>query len=204
MVFDKDAIKIFTVDIECTAENGFPDVENPTEELLAITVKNQSNKQIITWGTGEFKTDRSDVTYIKCKNEKSLIMEFMKFWIKNYPDVITGWNTKFFDIPYLFNRIRNLVDEKVLKRFSPWNLVERETIVVIGRPQTYYAIFGISMLDYLDLYKWFIPTRQESYRLDFIGELELGRGKDDAGYDTFKDWYTKDFQSFVDYNIQDV
>ena len=65
MQFDKDAIKIFTVDIECTAENGFPDVENPTEELLAITVKNQSNKQIITWGTGEFKTDRSDVTYIK-------------------------------------------------------------------------------------------------------------------------------------------
>ena len=61
------------------------------------TVKNQSNKQIITWGTGEFKTDRSDVTYIRCKSEKSLIMEFMKFWIKNYPDVITGWNTKFFD-----------------------------------------------------------------------------------------------------------
>ena len=98
--FSKEAIKIFTVDIECSAENGFPDVENPTEELLAITVKNQSNKQIITWGTGEFKTDRTDVTYIRCKSEKSLIMEFMKFWIKNYPDIITGWNTKFFDIPY--------------------------------------------------------------------------------------------------------
>ena len=204
MVFDKDAIKIFTVDIECTAENGFPDVENPTEELLAITVKNQSNKQIITWGVGEFKTDRSDVTYIKCKNEKSLIMEFMKFWIKNYPDVITGWNTKFFDIPYLFNRIRNLVDEKVLKRFSPWNLVERETIVVRGRPQTYYAIFGISMLDYLDLYQKFIPTRQESYKLDYIGKVELGLQKDENPYDTFRDWYTKDYQSFIDYNIKDV
>ena len=115
--FDKDAIKIFTVDIECSAESGFPAVENPIEELLAITVKNQSNKQIITWGTGEFKTDRPDVTYISCKSEKSLIMEFMKFWIKNYPDVITGWNTKFFDIPYLFIRIRNLLDEKELKRF---------------------------------------------------------------------------------------
>ena len=204
MVFDKDAIKIFTVDIECTAENGFPDVENPIEELLAITVKNQSNKQIITWGTGEFKTDRSDVTYIKCKNEKSLIMEFMKFWIKNYPDVITGWNTKFFDIPYLFNRIRNLVDEKVLKRFSPWNLVERETIVVRGRPQTYYAIFGISMLDYLDLYQKFIPTKQESYKLDYIGKVELGLQKDENPYDTFRDWYTKDYQSFIDYNIKDV
>src|SRR6056300_1497398 len=79
MQFDKDQIKIFTVDIECSAENGFPDIENPTEELLAITVKNQSNKQIITWGTGEFKTDRPDITYIRCKSEKSLIMEFMKF-----------------------------------------------------------------------------------------------------------------------------
>jgi DNA polymerase elongation subunit (family B) len=202
--FDKDLIKIFTVDIECSAENGFPDIENPVEELLAITVKNQSNKQIITWGTGEYKTDRPDITYIRCKSEKSLIMEFMKFWIKNYPDVITGWNTKFFDIPYLFNRIRNLVDEKILKRFSPWNLVERETIFVRGRPQTHYNIFGISMLDYLDLYQKFIPARQESYKLDYIGKVELGKGKDEMPYDTFREWYTKDFQSFIDYNIQDV
>jgi DNA polymerase elongation subunit (family B) len=204
MVFDKDVIKIFTVDIECTAENGFPDVENPIEELLAITVKNQSNKQIITWGTGEFKTDRSDVTYVRCKNEKSLIMEFMKFWIKNYPDVITGWNTKFFDIPYLFNRIRNLTDEKVLNKFSPWNMVQQETIVVRGRPQISYNIFGISMLDYLDLYQKFIPTKQESYKLDYIGKVELGLQKDENPYDTFRDWYTKDYQSFIDYNIKDV
>jgi DNA polymerase elongation subunit (family B) len=204
MQFSKEFIKIFTVDIECSAENGFPDVENPTEEILAVTVKNQSNKQIITWGTGEFKTDRPDVTYIRCKSEKSLIMEFMKFWIKNYPDIITGWNTKFFDIPYLMNRICHIVDEKVIKRFSPWNLVERESIVVRGRPQTHYNIFGIVMLDYLDLYKKFIPTRQESYKLDYIGKVELGKGKDEMPYDTFREWYTKDFQSFIDYNIQDV
>ena len=202
--FDKDAIKIFTVDIECSAENGFPDVENPTEELLAITVKNQSNKQIITWGIGDFKTNRSDVTYVRCKNEKSLIMEFMKFWTKNYPDVITGWNTKFFDIPYLFNRIRNLTDEKVLNKFSPWNMVQQETIVVRGRPQISYSIFGISMLDYLDLYQKFIPTKQESYKLDYIGKVELGLQKDENPYDTFRDWYTKDYQSFIDYNIKDV
>ncbi len=204
MQFSKDHIKIFTLDIECGAENGFPDVENPIEELLAITVKNQSNKQIITWGTGEFKTDRTDVTYVRCKSEKSLIMEFMKFWMKNYPDVITGWNTKFFDLPYLLNRIISLTDEKVIKRFSPWNLVEREQIVVRGRPQTSYNIFGVVMLDYLDLYKKFIPARQESYKLDYIGKVELGKGKDEMPYDTFREWYTKDFQSFIDYNIQDV
>ena len=63
--WDKDNIKIFTLDIETTCEGGFPDVENPIEELLCITVKNQSNKQIITWGVGDFVTDRTDVTYIK-------------------------------------------------------------------------------------------------------------------------------------------
>ena len=202
--YSKDHIKIFTVDIECACENGFPDVENPVEELLAITVKNQSNKQIITWGRGEFKTDRSDVTYIRCKTEKSLIMEFMKFWIKNYPDIITGWNTKFFDIPYLMGRICRIVDEKVIKRFSPWNLVEKESIVLRGRPQTHYNIFGVVMLDYLDLYKKFIPARQESYKLNYIGKVELGIQKDENPYETFRDWYTKDFQSFIDYNIKDV
>src|SRR6056300_678933 len=202
--WDKDNIKIFTLDIETTCEGGFPDVEDPQEQLLCITVKNQSNKQIITWGVGDFHTDRPDVTYIKCKDEKQLMFEFMKFWIKNYPDVITGWNTKFFDLPYLMNRIKLIAGDKVANRMSPWNLINREEIHERGRPQTIYQLYGIVNLDYLDLYKWFIPARQESYKLDFIGELELGRGKDDAGYDTFKDWYTKDFQSFVDYNIQDV
>jgi len=202
--WDKKFIKIFTLDIETSCESGFPDVQNPIEEILCITVKNQSNKQILTWGTGEYKTDRTDITYVRCKSEKELMFEFMKFWIKNYPDVTTGWNTKFFDIPYLLSRIILIAGEKVAQKISPWNLIQKEEILVRGRPQTVYNILGITNLDYLDLYQWFIPTRQESYKLDFIGELELGRGKDEMKHDTFKDWYTKDFQSFIDYNIQDV
>jgi DNA polymerase elongation subunit (family B) len=202
--WDKKFIKIFTLDIETTCENGFPDVEKPTEEILCITVKNQSNKQILTWGVGDYKTDRADITYVKCKDEKHLMLEFMKFWIKNHPDVITGWNTKFFDLPYLMNRIILIAGEKVAQKMSPWNLFQKEEVMVRGRPKTVYSIHGITNLDYLDLYQWFIPTRQESYKLDFIGELELGRGKDEMKHDTFKDWYTNDFQSFIDYNIQDV
>ena len=202
--WSKEFIKIFTLDIETSCENGFPDVENPIEELLCITVKNQTNKQIITWGVGDFKTDRTDITYVKCKNEKELIFEFMKFWLKNHPDIITGWNTKFFDLPYLMNRIKLIAGDKVASRMSPWNLIQREEIQVRGRTQTVYTLYGITNLDYLDLYKWFIPQRQESYKLDFIGQLELGRGKDEMPYPTFKEWYEKDFQSFVDYNIQDV
>ena len=202
--WSKELIKIFTLDIECTCENGFPEVNNPVEELLCITVKNQSNKQLITWGVGEFKTLRTDVTYIKCTDERHLIMEFMKFWLKNYPDVITGWNTKFFDLPYLMNRIQLVAGAKVASRMSPWNLIHKEEIIIRGRPNTYYSLFGIAMLDYLDLYKWFIPVRQESYRLSFIGETELGETKVENPYPTFKDFYTKDFQKFVEYNIQDV
>ena len=202
--WDKKYIKIFTIDIETTCEDGFPDVENPIEELLCITVKNQSNKQILTWGTGEYKTDRPDVTYVRCKDEKHLLMEFMKFWLKNYPDVITGWNTKFFDLPYLMNRIKLITNEKVANKMSPWNMIEKNEIMVRGRPQTTYSLKGIVMLDYLDCYRWFIPTRQESYKLDYIGEIELGQKKHENPYETFKQFYTIDFQKFIDYNIQDV
>ena len=132
-------------------------------------------------------------------------MEFFKFWTKNYPDIITGWNTKFFDLPYLCNRIKYLVGDKVINKLSPWGLIEQEQITVRGRAQTAYDIKGITMLDYLDLYKKFISIRQESYKLDYIAKVELGGdGKDTNPYDTFREWYTNDFQSFVDYNIKDV
>ncbi len=202
--WSKDLIKIFTVDIETTCEGGFPDVENPVEELLCITVKNQSNKQIITWGIGEYKNDRPDVTYVYCKHEKELVFQFMKFWIKNHPDVVTGWNCKFFDMPYLINRIKMIAGDEVANKMSPWNITEAKEVKTQGRVQTVYDIKGIAVLDYLDLYKWFIPTRQESYKLDFIGELELSQPKNENPYGTFKEFYEKDFAKFVDYNIQDV
>jgi len=202
--WSKDLIKIFTLDIETTCEGGFPDVNNPVEEIICLTVKNQSNKQILTWGVGEFKTDRTDITYVQCANEKQLLFEFLKFWIKNHPDVITGWNTKFFDLPYLMNRIKMVADEETANRMSPWKIANEREIYVQGRRQIYYELYGTVMLDYLDLYKWFIPTRQESYKLDHIGEVELGQNKNDNPFDTFKEFYEKDFQKFIDYNIQDV
>tara|TARA_B100000497_G_scaffold40240_1_gene46857 strand:- start:1826 stop:4315 length:2490 start_codon:yes stop_codon:yes gene_type:complete len=202
--WDKKYIKIFTIDIETTVTDGFPDVENPTEEIICITVKNQTNKQILTWAIGDYKTDRTDISFIKCKNENVLLMEFMKFWLKNYPDVVTGWNTKFFDLPYLMNRIKLVAGEKVANKMSPWGMIEKIEIMVRGRPQTTYTLKGTVMLDYLDLYRWFIPTRQESYKLDYIGEVELGQNKNVNPYSTFREFYEKDFQKFIDYNIQDV
>ena len=199
-----ESILIATIDIEVACENGFPNPQDAIEPLLSITVKNHSNKQIFVWGVGDYKTHRNDVAYVKCDNEKELIFEFLKFWQMNQPDVITGWNTEFFDIPYLCNRIKKLCGEDDLKKLSPWGSVSSKTIYSMGRTHQVYDIQGIAALDYFDLYRKFTYTNQESYRLDHIAFVELGERKDGNPYDTFRDWYTNDFQSFIDYNITDV
>ena len=202
--FDKDKILITTIDIEVACENGFPNPDIADEELLSITLKNQQNKEIIVFGLHEYKSTRKDVTYIKCNNEKDLLYEFLNFWSSNYPDIITGWNTEFFDIPYLVNRIKNVLGEDDAKRLSPWKSVHSKEVYQMGRTQMVYDIQGIAALDYFDLYRKFTYTNQESYRLDHIAEIELGETKSDNPHDTFRDWYTKDHQSFIDYNIKDV
>jgi len=117
--WDIDQILIVTMDIEVQCENGFPNPRDAAEPLLSITIKNHQNKHIMVWGIGEFKNNRDDVGYVECRDEKHLIQEFLSFWEKNQPDVITGWNTEFFDIPYLHNRIVKLYDDKEVKRLSP-------------------------------------------------------------------------------------
>ena len=202
--WNKDYIKIFTLDIETTCEDGFPDPDTAKENIICITVKNHSNKQILTWGTGDFISKKTNVTYVKCQNEKHMLLEFLKFWCKNHPDIVTGWNVKFFDIPYVMNRMRFIFDNDTINKMSPWNYVNADRIQLGKKNQQYWNILGVSVLDYFDLYKKFTYVRQESYRLNYIAKVELGESKLENPYETFKDFYTKDYQKFVEYNIQDV
>jgi len=204
MRWNKDYIKIFTLDIETECENGFPDPDTAKETVICITVKNHTNKQILTWGTGDFISKKSNVTYIKCQNEKHLLLEFIKFWCKNHPDIVTGWNVKFFDIPYLMNRMRFLFDNDTINKMSPWNYVNADRVQMGNKNSQFWNILGVSVLDYFDLYRKFTYVRQESYKLNYIAKVELGEQKLDNPYETFKDFYTKDYQRFVEYNIQDV
>ena len=80
----------------------------------------------------------------------------------------------------------------------------RQNTVWSKKNQQYWNILGVSVLDYFDLYKKFTYVRQESYKLNYIAKVELGESKLDNPYETFKDFYTKDYQRFVEYNIQDV
>ena len=202
--WDTDNILIVTIDIETECENGFPDPKLAEEPLISITLKNHQTKKIVVWGVGKFVNNRDDVTYVECKTEKELVQEFLVFWQDYYPDIITGWNTEFFDIPYICNRIKNLFGEDEVKRLSPWRNVFSKNVFSMGRDHQIYEIQGVAALDYFDLYRKFTYTNQESYRLDHIAYVELGERKDGNPYETFREWYQKDYQSFIEYNITDV
>ena len=197
-------ILVVTIDIEVASENGFPKVEDSSEELLSITIKNHQSKQIVVFGVGDYTNSREDVHYVKCVSEDELLEKFLKFWETHKPDVITGWNSKFYDLPYLIHRIKYRFGEDAVKRLSVWKTVYKDSVYIQGKEHICYNVFGLEQLDYLDLYRKFTYSSQESYRLDHIAFVELGERKDPNPYDTFREWYTKDFQSFIDYNIQDV
>ena len=203
--FDIKKIKLTTIDIEVSAEEGFPDTESCSEEILTITVQDYCTKKIITWGVKPFNNKQENVTYIECFSERHLLDMFLDWWIENTPEVVTGWNIQFYDIPYICGRLEKVLGEKRMKRMSPWGLVRMKEVFVAGRKQISYEVSGITQLDYLDLYKKFTYKAQESYRLDYIAEVELGQKKlDHSEFDTFKDFYTQNWQKFVEYNIVDV
>ena len=205
--FDVSKIKITTIDIEVKSENGFPDVESAAEELLLITLQDYNTKQIRTWGLGPFNNKQENVIYKSFRTEYELLSDFINWWMieENTPEVITGWNSTLYDIPYLCRRLDRILGEKLMRRMSPWGLVTEREIHIMGRKHITYDVGGVCQLDYLDLYKKFTYKAQESYRLDYIASVELGQKKlDHSEFDTFKDFYTKGWQKFVEYNIIDV
>ena len=203
--YDINKIKLWSLDIETASENGFPVPELAEEEVLLITLKNYKSKKLITFGSRPYTPTRDDVTYVLCQNEHDLLMTFIAWWCEIQPEVITGWNVDAFDITYLCNRIQKVCGEHNQKKLSPWGLVSSDTKDIKGKPVQVYDLAGVSVLDYLDVYKKFTYTNRESYRLDVIAELELGQKKlDHSEFDSFKEFYTKDWKKFVDYNLVDV
>jgi DNA polymerase elongation subunit (family B) len=204
--FDISKINLITIDIETKAEYGFPDVESTSEEVLLITIQDFNTKQIITWGVGPFNNKQENVDYRQFPDEYSMLSAWIQWWIENTPDVVTGWNCEFFDLPYLAGRLNRVLGEKLMRRLSPWGLVTQQEVFVQGRKNFCVDVGGVAILDYMRLYRWSPGTpNQESFRLDYIAQQELGQQKlDHSEFDTFKDFYTHGWQKFVEYNIVDV
>jgi DNA polymerase elongation subunit (family B) len=197
-------LKICILDIEVDSSNGFPTPDRAASPVTSIAIKDLHSGEYNIWGYGDYETDNSKVNYIQVDTEEEMFVSFLDYWSNNYPDIITGWNTTFFDIPYIIRRALALGMEREIKKISPWGNYWMKKVSLGSRVDTKYTISGIDNLDYLEVYKKFTYNEKENYRLEFISNLELGYGKTDGGHHTgFTLWKT-DHQKFIDYNIGDV
>ncbi len=201
--WDSTKINIYNIDIETSIDNGFPDIRTANSAITSITIYSSLQDKYYAFGTGDYIPDQPDksISYFKCDNEHEMMEVFLNWWKDNIPDIITGWNCKFFDIPYIVNRLEFLgLSSKLL---SPIKNIYEKNIRIAGRENQTYSITGVSVLDYIDLYKKYTYKVRESYRLDYIGKVELGLQKDQdeiPGYELYK----TDYQKFINYNIRDV
>lgn len=196
------AIKTLIIDIEVAASEGFPSIADATEEILLITVLNKQNDHITTWG--RYPTD-IDTEYRCFEDEKALLKDFILWWAgTRHPDVVTGWNSEGFDVPYLLNRIERLFGDAYVQALSPWKRVSTRHVNIKGRETELKNLTGIAQLDYMDMYKKFVPQGRESFSLDYISGYELGEQKVEHPYSSFQEFYTEDWDLFVQYNVQDV
>ena len=203
--YDFDKVLIGVVDIEVGSENGFPDPYEANEPITAICIK-YINGTTFVFGCGDYEV-QGDEVYFKCKDEWTLCKKFIQQWGHMTPDVLTGWNTKFFDIPYLINRFRKILGEEETKLLSPWKYIGSRQTIINGRNMTAYDLMGVASLDYIELYRWYAPDgkSQESYRLDAIANAEIGENKLSYDeYDNLHQLYRLNFQKFIEYNIKDV
>ena len=203
--WDITQLSIVIIDIEVGSENGFPDPYKATEPITAIAVR-QLNGGITVYGCGEYKK-QGDENYIQCKDEWTLCKTFLKDWQENYPDVVSGWNIDYFDIPYLVNRFNRILGEDETKKLSPWNNVWERSFVHKGQQKRVYNMTGIAALDYIELYRWYAPAgkSQESYSLNHITSVELNESKISYDeYDNLHQLYRLNYQKFIEYNIKDV
>ena len=203
--FAQHPIKVMFVDIEVYAPDDFPHANEAKAPVNVITVYDTLSNKFVTWGIKDYNTTEPDVKYVKCVSEADIFKKFIEYFESDYPDILTGWNSEFFDIPYIINRCTKVLDKSYTDRLSPSNNVySREMKGKFGQEQTRWYIEGISLIDYLDVYKRFSAGERESYKLASIAEAELGEGKVDFGTMNLATLADTDWKTFIDYNIQDV
>lgn len=204
------ALSCWAIDIETAVpynDNGgtyFPTPDRADGEVLLITMVNMHTGEAFTWGTkDEYKG--KDTHYMKCPDEYTLLKLFIQFWEQKKVDIVTGWNITQFDLPYLYNRIVRIHSEEAVKRLSPWQRVYYKSKMFMGKQEYVTDITGVSVLDYIDLYKKYILVKQESYSLGHIAQEELGHSKvDHSEFKDFNDFWRGDWSKFTHYNIVDT
>lgn len=201
------SLRIFFLDIEVYSPDKFPIPERASEPINLITIYDSQEDELITFGLdNDYTPSNPNHRYYKCNTESQLLKNYLQYWEDNFPDIVSGWNSQGFDIPYIVNRIKNLLGEEEAKRLSPVQSIwyRPATHAKYGKLIGRWHIHGISCIDYLEAYKSFSRSERESYSLDYIAKVELNEGKVQYNATNLAQLAKKDWQLFVDYNVQDV
>jgi len=193
--------RIMFFDIEVEVTEGFPDVQKAQNPITSIALYDSTTEKYFTYCFDPHKRidnyTKGDESVEFYETEYEMLNQFFQKYLEIRPTILSGWNSEFFDIPYLYNRAVRVLGPEVANLLSPISQV------IYSEYKKKHTIAGVSSLDYLQLYRQFTFTQQSSYRLDYIGEVEVGMKKVD--YEgTLNDLYDNDLQTFIDYNIRDV
>jgi DNA polymerase elongation subunit (family B) len=193
--------KVIFFDIEVSMENGIPNIETPNNEVTAITLYDNITKEynVLVLDKSGKREDfsKGDIHTFFFKDEVDLLYKFVDVYEAIGPTIITGWNSDYFDVPYLYNRLKQQCGNGIASRLSPIGKLK------YSKFRKKWMIAGVSSLDYLDLYRKFTYGQQQNYRLDTIGRIEVGMGK--VEYDgSLDELFRTDLEKFIDYNVQDV
>jgi DNA polymerase elongation subunit (family B) len=193
------------LDIECEIAGALTpsNIKNPQGKITSIALYDNNSKKyycLILDKSGKIKETGSDKKHIiPYSSEKDLLNGFLDLWIKLDPTIITGWNSAYFDMPYLYNRIRLICGEEIANYMSPirkvtYNDYNTDDPIVIG---------GINHLDYMLLFKKFITKQEPSYRLGDIGKkyAKLDKIEYQGSLDKL---FEDDVDTFIEYNLRDV
>jgi DNA polymerase elongation subunit (family B) len=188
-------------DIEVEVTEGFPDVQKAQNPITSIALYDCTTETYFTYCFDPHKRiedyTKGDEVVEFYETEYEMLNKFFQKYLEIRPTILSGWNSEFFDIPYLYNRAVRILGPELANLLSPISQV------IYSEYKKKHTIAGVSSLDYLQLYRQFTFTQQSSYRLDYIGEVEVGMKK--VSYEgTLNDLYDNDLQTFIDYNIRDV
>lgn len=211
--YDSELMVVANVDIETYINDpdspGGNPLENPIEGVNAITaIAVNTGKLTVIFGYKDFTGELEEGDrFVRCQDEPDLLDKYLLYWKKINPDVMTGWNIDRFDIPYLVGRIDKVLGDGASHRLSPVGIKIRQNGVTVSEYDggVDISILGITILDYITIYKAYVKAPRERYSLNYIAHVELNDAKIDySEFENLDDLYNRDYNKYIIYNSQDT
>jgi len=192
-------------DVECEIVGALTpyNIKNAIAKMTSLSLYDVNTKTYYCWIVDHknqlTETKQDNKWIIPCDSEETLMNRFLDTWQEIDPTIISGWNSVYFDVPYIYYRIKKVLGEPSANRLSPLGIVN----VREYKGEETLTIAGINHLDYMLLHKKFITKQEPSYRLESIGEkyVKLGKVEYEGSLDRL---FEDDINKFIDYNIRDV